>query len=515
MVRLIQILFIAHRNGLSKYLVDNKASFCKVFYIWLFLLLPIKKELRTAGFGLKLRVTLEELGPFYIKLGQILSIRPDIFNDDVISELSGLQSNVKQFPWSKANEIILNAYNRPIRDIFVEFNETPIAAGSISQVYKARLLNGKAFVAIKVKRPNIEKDINTDIILLRKVAILLEALSKTARYYKIKQIINEIEYRLHLELDFYKEIVNTQELARMHRDNGDRNVVFPKIYAEISNQSILVMEWIDAIPIDDDNALTVNKINRKQLAETGLNTFFTQVFNFGVFHADMHPGNIMCNSKQQFILLDCGLVGRLSEIDKKIIAMIFLSFFDRNYSGFVRAVEDSGWATQKIDANKLEERIRYICEPSFNKQMDEISLAQILVNILKELRLFNVQIPPQLILLQKTIINVEGLGKLIDPTLNIWEKSTPFLSKWVANQIGIRGFIKHLKSEIPYWSYIIPNMLRSHHESVVSNKTKLIEIEHNLSNINKSIKTLLWLFCSLLITFIIFELLKITPPFEL
>ena len=508
LIRLIHILFVAHRNGLGKYLMDNNTRIHRIFYLWVFVFLPIKKEMKNTTFGYKLKVTLEELGPFYVKLGQILSIRPDIFNEDIISALSTLQSDVKQFPWSEANKIILLAYNKPISELFIEFNETPIAAGSISQVYKARLKKGNHLVALKVKRPNIEKYISNDISLLRKLAILLESVSRTAKHYKIKNIISEIEYRINLELDFYKEIVNTQELARLHRDNGDRKVIFPKIYSEISNQSILAMEWIDAIPIIDENALRINNIKHKKLDEIGLNTFFTQVFNFGVFHADMHPGNILCNAEQEFILLDCGLVGRLSEIDKKIIAMMFLSFFDRNYSAFVKAIEDSGWCTQKIDTSRLEERIRYICEPSFNKQIDEISLAQILINILKELRLFNIQIPPQLILLQKTIINIEGLGKLIDPTMNIWEKSTPFLSKWVAKQIGVRGFIKHLKSEVPYWSYIIPNMLRSHHESIVSNRNKLSQIENNLSNINKSIKSFIWLVGSIATAFILIDLIK-------
>ena len=415
---------------------------------------PVPKKYKHSPLPVRLRYALEALGPIFIKFGQILSTRNDLFPSDYIIELSKLQTKVHTFPNHIAKLIIVKSLGHTLQDIFCDFSTNPIASASIAQVYKATLLNG-AVVAVKVLRPNIRKTIDLDLSVLLLMAQICENNFQIAKLIKPVQVVSEFKSIIYDELDFEKEAANAIKLRQLHIH--DRAIlIIPKIYSAYSTKEVIVLEWMDGIAINDLKTIDKLHINRKLLAERGVQIFYKQVFYNGFFHADMHPGNILCDKYGRYASVDFGIVGSLSKEDKLYLAINIVSFFNRDYRKVAITHVETGWAPYNTNIDDLEIELRNICDPLFKKKISEISFAQLLINLFKVSRRFEIPVQPQLLLLQKTLINVEGLGRLLYPQLDLWLTAKPILEKWILQQTGIRGIMSNIKSILPSLQYNIP-----------------------------------------------------------
>lgn len=423
--------------------------------------------------GIRIRQAFEILGPIFVKFGQTLSTRLDLIPHDIADELTKLQDQVKPFNATISIQIIEKALNRKIEDLFINFEELPAASASIAQIHFARIKNG-AFsghpVAIKVLRPGIIKIIESDLAILKKSASILEKYFSEAKRLRAIDVVKEFEKHLHNELDFLQEAANASQLKRNFEKSN--LLVIPKIYWDYCSSNVLVMEKMDGIPINQINNLQKANINLRKLAQDGVEIFFTQVFRDGFFHADMHPGNIfVSNSSQnfgQYIALDFGIVGSLSDYDKNYLAQNFLAFFNHDYHRVAVLHVESGWAPKNTRVEDLEGAIRCVCEPYFDQKLKDISLGRVLLKLFQTSRRFNINIQPQLILLQKTLFSIEGLGRQLDPNLNLWETAKPFLEKWTKKQVGIKGWLNHLQHELPQWSKTLPEIPRLFHQTLLN-----------------------------------------------
>lgn len=456
--RLLKIIVTFKRYGLFQILKINDRT-SRLAWLIEALLWFIPSRCPDTPLATRVKLAFERLGPVFVKFGQLLSTRPDIIPPLYLQELSKLQSQVKPFPSQLSHAIIVNALGAPLEEIFSEFSDDPVASASIAQVHRARLKTTNQEVAVKVLRPKIEKVINKDIQLLKTAAKLVEKLFKDGKRLRPLEVIQEFENTIHEELDFLQEAANATELARLHKK--DKRIVIPNMYYDYCTKDVIVMEWMNGTPISDVAALKAKNINLERLSHYGVEIFYTQVFNFGFFHADMHPGNILCSDDGRYIALDFGIVGCLSEEDKRYLAINILAFFNRDYKKVAITHVESGWAPKDTPIEQFENAIRAVCEPIFNKPLAQISFAQVLIKLFQVSRRFGIVVQPQLILLQKTIVNVEGLGRLLNPELDLWKTAKPILNKWLHQQMGIKGFIHNLKEELPYWSYILPTMPRS------------------------------------------------------
>ncbi|MBF0803608.1 MULTISPECIES: ubiquinone biosynthesis regulatory protein kinase UbiB [Neisseria] len=419
--------------------------------------LPQPPDAQHTPLPVRLREALEHLGPVFVKFGQVLSTRPDLIAPDYARELAKLQDRVPPFDAELSRRQIEASLGQPIETLYAEFETVPVASASIAQVHKARLHSGEA-VAVKVLRPNLLPVIEQDLALLRFGAAWAERLFADGKRLKPREVVDEFDKYLHDELDLMREAANAGRLGRDFQNST--MLIVPKVYYDYCSRDVLTIEWMDGTPIADTAALKARNIDLRQLARYGVEIFFTQVFRNGFFHADMHPGNILVAGDGRYIALDFGIVGSLTDYDKRYLAINFLAFFNRDYHRVATAHIESGWVPPDTRAEELEAAVRSVCEPIFNKPLSQISFGLVLMRLFEVSRRFNVEIQPQLVLLQKTLLNIEGLGRQLDPDLDLWDTAKPFLTKWMGEQIGPKAFIRQLKNEAPDWARILPALPR-------------------------------------------------------
>ena len=409
--------------------------------------------------GERVRRALEDLGPIFVKAGQILSTRRDLLPDDVALELAKLQDRVPPFPGEVAKAAIELALQCPIDQVFSEFDLNALASASIAQVHTAQLLNGEA-VVIKVLRPNIEKMIARDIDLLMTLAHIAERYWAPMRQFKPTQIVNEIAQTLWDELDLMREGANASQLRRNFAHSSE--LYIPKIYWEFSRRSILVSERIHGIPIHDIEQLKRAGVNLKKLAQRGIEIFFAQVFRDSFFHADLHPGNLFVNETDPenptFIAVDFGIMGSLSHEDQRYLAENMVAFFKRDYQRVAELHIACGWLPPDTRIDQFEGAIRSVSEPIFERPLCEVSFGQLLLRLFQVARHFEINIQPQLILLQKTLLSIEGLTRQISPEFDLWNAALPQIEKWLKKQIGVKAFFNRIKNNFHLWSEQLPEI---------------------------------------------------------
>ena len=417
--------------------------------------------------GERLRVGLERLGPIFVKFGQVLSTRRDLLPEDLADELAKLQDRVPPFPAEQARALIEKAFGKPIDAIFERFDAEPVASASIAQVHFAVLKGGRE-VAVKVLRPGMLEAIDDDLSLLRQIAVWVERLSADGKRLKPREVVAEFDNYLHDELDLVREAANAAQLRRNML--GLDLVLVPEMVWELCTQSVIVMERMKGLPISQVERLREAGVDIPKLARDGVTIFFTQVFRDGFFHADMHPGNIQVSVAPEtfgrYIALDFGIVGTLTEVDKEYLAQNFIAFFRRDYKRVAELHLESGWVPASTRVNDLEGAIRAVCEPHFDRPLKDISLGQVLLRLFQTSRRFNVEIQPQLVLLQKTLLNVEGLGRQLDPELDLWNTAKPFLERWMHRQVGWEGLAERLKNEAPRYVQLLPELPRLIHQAL-------------------------------------------------
>jgi len=439
--------------------------------------------------GVRLRLGLERLGPIFVKFGQVMSTRRDLLPPDYAEELAKLQDRVPPFPATQARALVEKAFGKPIDAIFSSFEAEPVASASIAQVHFATLKDGRE-VAVKVLRPGMLEVIDDDLTLMRTLAAWVERLSVDGKRLKPREVVAEFDNYLHDELDLVREAANAAQLRR--NMDGLRLVMVPEMIWDLCTQGVIVMERMKGVPISQLDRLREAGVDIKRLARDGVTIFFTQVFRDGFFHADMHPGNIQVSLAPatfgRYIALDFGIVGTLTEVDKEYLAQNFIAFFRRDYKRVAELHVESGWVPPQTRVDALEGAIRAVCEPHFDRPLKDISLGQVLLRLFQTSRRFNVEIQPQLVLLQKTLLNVEGLGRELDPDLDLWNTAKPFLERWMNDQIGWRGLTERLQREAPRYAQLLPELPRLVHQALTrpqGSDTRLLEAllaEHRRSN---------------------------------
>ncbi len=418
--------------------------------------------------GVRLRMALERLGPIFVKFGQVLSTRRDLLPLDVADELAHLQDRVPPFPAEQSARLIEAALGRRIDELFSRFDAEPVASASIAQVHFAQLRDGGREVAVKVLRPGMLAVIEDDLQLLHTLAHWIERLSADGKRLKPREVVSEFDNYLHDELDLVREAANATQLRRNMQDLG--LVLVPEMIWDLCTSTVIVMERMNGVPIGQTERLRQAGVDFKKLARDGVTIFFTQVFRDGFFHADMHPGNIQVSVDAatfgRYIALDFGIIGTLTERDKEYLAQNFVAFFRRDYKRVAELHMESGWVPAGTRVDALESAIRAVCEPQFERPLKDISLGQVLLRLFQTSRRFNVEIQPQLVLLQKTLLNIEGLGRQLDPDLDLWTTAKPFLEKWMVDQIGWRGLTERLMLEAPRYAQLLPELPRLLHQQL-------------------------------------------------
>ncbi len=442
---------VAIQRVLVKYGLDD---IIKETHLWrplryFFLLIPRRRD-TSAPIGERIRLALEELGPIFVKFGQAISTRRDLLPPDIADELAKLQDAVPPFPAEQAKEIIELAYGEPVDSVFERFDSEPLAAASIAQVHTARLKAGTE-VIVKVLRPGVLEQIERDLAVLRMLAGLAERYWEHGKRLKPLEVVDEYEHTILDELDLMREAANTAQLKRNFQ--GSDMLYVPDIYWDYCRPEVLVQERIYGTPISDMQTLREAGTNIQLLAENGVEIFFTQVFRHNFFHADMHPGNIFVihtdPERPKYAAVDFGIVGTLSPEDQRYLAENFLAFFDRDYHRIAKLHIDSGWVPPGTRIDQLETAVRTVCEPIFNKPLSEISFAQVLMRLFRVARRFDVEVQPQMILLHKTLFNIEGLGRELYPQLDLWKTAHPVLKRWMDEQIGGRAMLRDVRENLP------------------------------------------------------------------
>lgn len=417
--------------------------------------------------GERLRRALEELGPIFVKFGQVLSTRRDLMPMDIADELAKLQDQVPPFDSDLAIAQITKSLRAHPDQLFADFERVPVASASIAQVHFATLQNGRE-VAVKVLRPGMKKSIDQDVALMHVAAGLLEAIWSDGKRLKPKEVVAEFDKYLHDELDLLREAANASQLRRNFADSD--LLLVPEMLWDYCSSSVIVMERMKGIPVSQIDQLIAAGIDLPKLSRDGVEIFFTQIFRDGFFHADMHPGNIMVSTDTatfgRYIALDFGIVGTLNDFDKDYLSQNFLAFFRRDYKRVAEAHIESGWAPKDTRVDELESAVRACCEPIFDRPLKDISFGYVLLRLFQTSRRFNVEVQPQLVLLQKTLLNVEGLGRQLDPELDLWKTAKPYLEKWMSQQIGWQGVWQNLKNEAPRYAHMFPQLPRLVHQAL-------------------------------------------------
>ncbi len=400
--------------------------------------------------GKRLAMALTELGPIYIKLGQMLSTRRDIIPPDIADDLAKLQDQVEPFDNQEAIKVIERQLEQPLKSVFTSFEQSPLASASIAQVHAAVLKDGQD-VVVKVLRPGIRKKIQKDLDMMHSLAQWAEKYSSEARRFRIKEVVKDYDETIKREIDLRIEAANCSNLRGNFE--GSELLYVPKVYWDYCRNKVMVMERISGIPVGEVQQLIDAGVDMQELANRGVEIFFTQVFRDSFFHADMHPGNIFVDvsspSKPQYIAIDCGIMGTLNESDKRYLADNFLAFFDQNYRRIAELHIESGWIDKNVSVTEFESAIRAACEPIFGKKISEISFGHFLIQLFQTARKFNMQVQPQLVLLQKTLLYIEGLGRQLYPELDLWETAQPFLRQWIKDKYSPINIFKQMKQEAP------------------------------------------------------------------
>lgn len=473
LLRLLHINTILARNGLDQVVVSIRLFSPFRFIVYLNPWNWLRKEKLSRGEAL--RKTLEELGPIFIKFGQALSTRPDILPPDIAQELCKLQDKVPPFPSDIALKIVESAFGRSAYDVFAQFDPHPLASASMAQVHTAILHSGEE-VVVKILRPNMRKIIEKDLSIMYTIANLADRYWAESKRLKPKEIVREFEHNLFDELDLQREAANAGQLRRNFHNSP--LLYIPEIYWDYTRENVMVMERIHGIPVSDLATLQANNINIKKLAERGVEIFFTQVFRDCFFHADMHPGNIFVSPEfpdnPQYICIDFGIIGTLNDSDKRYLAENLYAFFNRDYRRVAQLHVESGWVARDTRVEEFESAIRTVCEPIFEKPLKDISFAQVVLRLFQVARRFQMEVQPQLVLLQKTLLAIEGLGRQLYPELDLWATAKPFLEKWLKEQIGPKAFFRQLRENLPFLTEQLPHMPRLIHEVLELTKEQKI-----------------------------------------
>ena len=447
--RMLRINYVLARHGLDDIIFETHLLRPFRFLIYF---LPWNWFRRDrAPRGERIRKALEDLGPVFIKFGQMLSTRRDLLADDIADELQLLQDAVPPFPNKTAKQIIEKAFGRSLEDLFESFEADPLASASVAQVHAACLKSGEE-VVVKVLRPDILPVIKRDISLLYIIAEWAARYSSQIRRLRPVEVVEEYEKTIIDEMDLMREAANASQLRRNFENSSDLYV--PAIYWDYTRKNVMVMERIYGVPIRNIEKLKEKNTNMERLAELGVEIFFAQVFNHNFFHADMHPGNIFVDTEDpvnpKYIAVDFGIVGTLSPVDKRYLAENFLAFFQRDYNKVAKLHVESGWVPSDTRVDEFESAIRSVCEPIFERPLKDISFGQLLLRLFQTARRFNMEVQPQLVLLQKTLLNIEGLGRQLYPDLDLWTTAKPFLERWMDEQVGTKAMIRGFKENLPY-----------------------------------------------------------------
>ena len=464
--RLAKILSVVSRFGIDEIIFEHEpsgrlAALSRFIHFW---------RRFTTPRAVRLRLALEALGPIFVKFGQMLSTRRDLLPLDIADELAKLQDRVPPFSPALALKQIEEAYGRPASEVFAEIDPVPVASASVAQVHFAKLRadEGGHEVAVKILRPNMHEVVDHDLALLDSMAGLLEKVWSDGKRLKPHEVVAEFAKYLHDEFDLMREASNCSQLRRNFADS--KLLLVPGVHWDQCTTTVMVMERMHGIPISQNDALIAAGIDLSALSRAGVEIFFTQVFRDGFFHADMHPGNIFVATDKgnhgKYIALDFGIVGTLTEVDKNYLAQNFLAFFQRDYRRVAIAHIEAGWAPATTRVDEFEAAIRSVCEPIFDRPLHEISFGRVLLRLFQISRRFNVEIQPQLVMLQKTLLNVEGLGRQLDPNLDLWTTAKPFLERWMSEQLGWRGLLRGLQQEAPNWARTLPQLPRLVHAAL-------------------------------------------------
>jgi ubiquinone biosynthesis protein len=464
-LRLLIIVFILLKFGLDEFISDHinfkpLHKIIKTLFFW---------RNKTLPRGVRLRLALEKLGPLFVKFGQMLSTRRDLLAPDVANELAKLQDQVPPFAFSEVQKSIEAAFNLPLGQVYSKFDTVAVASASVAQVHFALLADGQP-VAVKVLRPGIAKIIHQDLQLLKSLAWLLQKVSSEGKRLRPLEVVEEFARHTKHELDLTLEAANCSQLARNFAQNDKirAKLLIPDVYWDYCRKDVMTMQRMYGTPISQIDVLRAKNIDITKLAHDGVEIFFTQVFRDGFFHADMHPGNIQVADegpdKGKYIALDFGIMGSLSDTDKYYLARNFLAFFNRDYRDVAIAHIESGWVPKDTNTDELETAIRAICEPIFDKPLKDISFGRTLLSLFQMSRRFGVVIQPQLVMLQKTLLNIEGLGRDLDPNIDLWQTAKPFLKRWMSEQVGWRSMVNTFKKELPFILKNTPQMPRLVHQ---------------------------------------------------
>ena len=480
LIRLLHINWVLVKNGLEEIVFATHLfrpfRFLLFFWPWhWFRKIDISH-------GERIRRALEDLGPLFVKFGQILSTRRDLLPDDIASELARLQDRVPPFPGSEARAIVEKAYGKPLSEVFERFEETPLASASIAQVHAARLLDGRE-VVVKVVRPTIKKTIERDVGLLYAVAGLAQRYWKNGRRLRPLDVVSEYEKTIFDELDLMREAANASQLRRNFLNSP--LLYIPEVYWPHCRSNVMVMERISGIPISDVSELQRQGVNFKLLAERGVEIFFTQVFRHNFFHADMHPGNIFAEADSRYLAVDFGIMGTLTPEDQRYLAENFVAFFNRDYRRVAELHVESEWVPANTRVDEFESAIRTVCEPIFERPLKEISFGHLLLRLFQTARRFNMEVQPQLVLLQKTLLNIEGLGRQLYPDLDLWQTAKPFLERWMNDQIGPRAFVRNMKTSLPQWAEQLPQLPTLLHQLAQQARDGNLQVQSNAGELIK------------------------------
>jgi ubiquinone biosynthesis protein len=465
-VRLARILWIGLRFGLHEFIPGLPGGRLLALF--------------AGGAGepraVRLRRALETLGPIFVKFGQVLSTRRDLLPVDIADELAKLQDRVPPFDSKLAVAEIERSLGRPLDEVFASFESRCEASASIAQVHLGVLKSGQE-VAVKVLRPGVEKAVAGDVLLLEAAAQLMEKLWAEGRRLKPREVVAEFSRHLEEELDLMREAANASQLRRNFEDST--MLLVPAVYWDYCAQRVMVMERMRGTPVSQVAELRARGIDIPQLARAGVEIFFQQAFRDGFFHADMHPGNIFVategEAKGRYVALDFGIMGALTERDKNYLAQNFVAFFNRDYRRVAQAHLDAGWVPPGTRVEAFESAIRAVCEPVFARPLKEIYFGKLLLRLFQTSRRFNVEIQPQLVMLQKTLLNIEGLGRELDPDLDLWKTAKPYLEKWLSDRIGWRGLLDTFRREAPYWAQTLPELPRMLHRVLAEDRLGALE----------------------------------------
>ena len=463
-LRLLKIIAVALRFGLDEFLrgherVSGLHSVLRVLLFWRDVSTPRAQRLRLA---------LEALGPIFVKFGQILSTRRDLLPEAIADELAKLQDQVPPFAGDEAVAIIERAQGKPLAEIFRSFERSALASASVAQVHLAELHDGRE-AAVKILRPDIAQVIQHDLQLLDAGASLMQWLWAEGRRLKPHEVVAEFARHLDDELDLMREAANASQLRRNFA--GSTLLAVPEVYWEYCSTDVMVMQRMHGTPVSRVNALRAQGVDIPKLARTGVEIFFSQVFRDGFFHADMHPGNILVTPAGQYVALDFGIMGSLTPTDKHYLAQNFLAFFRRDYRRVALAHIESGWIPADTRVEAFETAIRAVCEPIFDKPLKDISFGKLLLRLFQTSRRFNMAVQPQLVMLQKTLLNIEGLGRDLDPDLDLWATAKPYLERWMSEQVGWRALVKQVQEEAPFWASTLPQLPRLLHRALSEDRT--------------------------------------------